>query len=386
MFLVLALGISTQVTAPEMPVSSPLPIPVLPSAETLVAVRDFDDYIEQAIAQGLAPGAAVAIVQNGQTLLAKGYGRCSVLDPQTVNEHTIFRIASLSKSIAAFLTGRLVEKEVLNWNDPVDKYLPELCLKTDDQTQGLQLDHLLSHTTGLPYHTYTDQIEVGKTIPEIIPLLADIELIGKEGTVYSYQNAAFSLIGEVIGSATGCSYEENLDFEVFEPLGMTDASASLSAFRANPNAAMPHKANGIGIWKQLAPSPRYYNAAPAGGVNASAADMAKYMLAMLGNRPDLIADETLSELGKPRIYTPVRYRYFNNWENLKKVYYGLGWRVLDLGNGETLLYHGGYVAGYRSEILLSPKKGLGICVLFNGATDISDECIPRFLGSLPEAF
>lgn len=382
----LALGVSTQVTAPEMPVSSPLPIPVLPSPETLGAVRDFDDYIERAIAQGLAPGAAVAIVQNGQTLLAKGYGRCSVVDPQTVNEHTIFRIASLSKSIAAFLTGRLVEKEVLNWNDPVDKYLPELCLKTDDQTQGLQLDHLLSHTTGLPYHTYTDQIEVGKTIPEIMALLADIELIGKEGTVYSYQNAAFSLIGEVIGSATGCSYEENLDFEVFEPLGMADASASLSAFRANPNAAMPHKSRGNGVWKQLAPSPKYYNAAPAGGVNASAADMAKYMLAMLGNRPDLIADETLSELGKPRIYTPVRYRYFNNWENLKKVYYGLGWRVLDLGNGETLLYHGGYVAGYRSEILLSPKKGLGICVLFNGATDISDECIPRFLASLPEAF
>ena len=219
---------------------------------------------------------------------------------------------------------------------------------------------------------------------ELLPLFSEVDLIGKPGSVYSYQNAVFSLIGEVIRNVSGKSYEQTLQDEVFGPLGMSDASASMDGFLAHTNAAMPHKGTGYGNWRQLAPSPKYYNAAPAGGVNASATDMARYMLAMLGNRPDVISRETLSQLGKPRIITPVRYRYFNNWKNLNKVYYGLGWRVLDMGNGENLLYHGGYVNGYRSEIALYPAKGIGICVLFNGASDISDECIPRFLESLPQ--
>ena len=384
LLLLLALTWSGELTAPELPASYSELAPVLPSRETLKAVDEFDQYIQQAVNQGQVPGAAVAIVQNGRVLLTKGYGRRSANKKDPVDAHTIFRIASLSKSFAAFLTSRLAEKAVLQLNDPVVKYLPDLCLKSDEQTKRLLLSNLLSHTTGFPYHTYTDLIELGKTIPEIMPLLGNVNLIGKEGTVYSYQNAVFSLIGEVISAATGHSYEENLQNEVFTPLGMADASVTLQGFLSNPNAAMPHQGSGYGHWRQLAPSPKYYNAAPAGGVNASAEDMAKYLLAMLGNRPDVISAESLSQLGEARIKTPVRYRYFNNWKNLDKVSYGLGWRVLDLGHGETILYHGGFVNGYRSEIAVFPKKGIGICVLFNSATDISDECIPKFLASLPE--
>jgi len=382
LLILLALGLSTEVTAPELPVPRIDMVPPPVSDETLGAVEEFDAFIEQAVGQGLAPGAAVAIVQNGRILLAKGYGTRSVLDNKAVDAHTIFRIASLSKSFAAFLTGRLVEKNILHWNDPVVRYLPEFCLQSDDQTKGLQIAHLLSQSTGLPYHTYTNLVEEGRSIPEILPLFSGVDLIGKQGTIYSYQNAAFSLIGEVIHAATGHPYEQALREEVFGPLGMTDASASLNGFLAHPNAAMPHQAAGMGRWRQLAPSSKYYNAAPAGGINASANDMARYMLAMLGNRPDVVSAETICQLGEPRVLSPVRFRYFNNWRNLEKVYYGLGWRVLDLGNDNTLLYHGGYVNGYRSEMAVYPEKGIGICVMFNGATGISDECIPRFLESL----
>lgn len=351
----------------------------VPPAEAIATANAFDAFIQEAIDQGFAPGAAVAVVQNGQVLLAKGYGIQSIQDPKPVDEHTVFRIASLSKSMAGFLTGRLVQKGVVGWEDPVHKHLPDFCLQTDEHTQALQLDHLLSQSSGLPYHAFTDQIEIGKSMEEIIPLFYDLKLIGKPGKIYSYQNAVFSLIGEALQSASGRSYEENLLREVFRPLNMRDASASLSGFMNAPKAAMPHEVNRAGVWRQLSPSSKYYNAAPAGGVNASASDMAQYLLAMLGNRPDVISNETLARLGEPLVYSPVRYRYFGHWSNIEKVWYGMGWRVLGLSNGEKLLYHGGYVAGYRAEIAVHPEKGWGVCVMFNAAAGMADQCVPKFM-------
>lgn len=377
-FTLLAITPANKVLAP----ASILPLEAVkpaPSPEALAAAEAFDAFIQQAIDQGFAPGAAAAVVYDGNIVLEKGYGVRSIKDASPADEHTIFRIASLSKSFASFLTGRMVQKGLVNWEDPVVKYLPDFCLKTDEHTQALQLDHLLSQSSGLPYHAYTDQIEIGKSISEIMPLLYDLDLIGKPGKIYSYQNAVFSLAGEVLQAATGLSYEENLRNELFQPLNMRDASASLSGFLNSPNAAMPHDITRAGIWRQLAPSPNYYNAAPAGGVNASASDMAQYLLAMLGERPDVISPETLEKLGEPMVYSPVRYRYFGHWSNLNKVWYGLGWRVLELSNGEKLLYHGGYVAGYRAEIAVHPEKGWGVCVMFNAAAGMADQCVPKFM-------
>lgn len=375
---ILSLIPATRVLAPAW--RQPLEARVLtPPAEALEIAEAFDAFIQQAIDQGFAPGAAATVVYDGNVVLEKGYGVRSVKDGAPADEHTIFRIASLSKSFAGFLTGRMVQKGVVNWEDPVQKYLPDFCLQTDEHTQALQLNHLLSQSSGLPYHAYTDQIELGKSLSEIMPMLYDLELIGKPGKIYSYQNAVFSLAGEALQAATGLSFEENLRREVFQPLGMQDASASLPGFLNSPNAAMPHDITRAGVWRQLAPSPNYYNTAPAGGVNASASDMAQYLLAMLGNRPDVISMETLAKLGEPLVYSPVRYRYFGHWGNIDKVWYGLGWRVLDLSNGEKLLYHGGYVAGYRAEMAVHPEKGWGVCVMFNAAAGMADQCVPKFM-------
>lgn len=382
-FLIPTLFIATEVLAPNwvLPVDFEIRLPDPLVEDAAIA---FDLFIQQAIDAGSAPGAAVAIVNRGHILLQKGYGVQSVQNDEPIDAHTIFRIASLSKSFAGFLTGRMVEKGIVNWEDPLVQYLPDFCMQTDDQTRGLKLKHLLSHTTGLPYHTFTNMIETGWTTQEIMPFLYEVDLIGRPGQVYSYQNAVYSLIGEALQSATGLSYEENLEREIFGPLGMADASASLEGFKAHPKAAMPH-AGGGGYWRQLAPSPNYYNAAPAGGVNASAADMAKYLLAMLGNRPDVLSKETLAKLGEPQVVTPVRYRYFTHWNNLKKASYGMGWRVLNLTDGGTLLYHGGFVNGYRAEIAVHPTEDWGICVMFNGASAVASQSVPTFMELLENA-
>ena len=380
LFLPLILGFATRANAPVYTSMGRADFS-LPAPELLHAIHTLDTFIENAIQTGQTPGAAVAIVADGKVLLAKGYGKRAVADDLDTDVHTAFRLASLSKSFAAFLTGRLVEKERLNWNDPVVQHLPDFCLLSDEQTRALQLTHLLSHTTGLPYHTYTNLIEAGKTTEEIIPLLGEVELIGEVGTIYSYQNAAFSLIEVVAEAVTGLNYEDNLEREVFEPLRMRDASASLEELLLHGNAAMPHK-GGNGLWRQFNPSSKYYNAGPAGGINASASDMAQYLLAMLGNRPDLMGSANLRKIGSPYIHTPVRWKYFRHWKQLEKAHYGLGWRILRLTDGESLLYHGGHVAGYRAEMAVHPEEGWGICVLFNSAPSIANQCVPLFMDAL----
>ena len=127
-----------------------------------------------------------------------------------IDVHTAFRLASVSKSVTASLAGILVEDSVFSWDDPVVKFLPEFKLKSEEQTKALTIRHLLSHTTGLPYHAYTNLIEEGDSLTTMMNLLADVDMVGSVGNVYSYQNVAFSIIAEVVKAATGNTFEDEM--------------------------------------------------------------------------------------------------------------------------------------------------------------------------------
>ncbi|MGI9542218.1 MAG: serine hydrolase domain-containing protein, partial [Cyclobacteriaceae bacterium] len=200
-----------------------------------------------------------------------------------------------------------------------------------------------------------------------------IKLIGEPGQLYSYQNVAYSLIDPVMQAATGKSYAAQMQLHVFEPLQMKDASLSYDEMINHPNIALPHE--------QSTPTEittTYYNVAPAGGVNASISDMAQWLTALNGRRPEIISKTTLGQLFRPLTKTPVKNRYFGKWAQIKKAYYGLGFRILDYNN-DLVAYHGGYVNGYRCEVAVYPKTGLGICVMANAATELSNQSVPAFL-------
>ena len=106
--------------------------------------------------------------------------------------------------------------------------------------------------------------------------------------------------------------------------------------------------------------------------------MSKYLLALMGNRPDVLSEDVLSTVFQPQIPTYVKRKYFSRWRNLKDASYGLGWRVLKKGN-DDIVYHGGYANGYRSEILINRSENIGICVLVNAPSTFSYRVIPMFL-------
>lgn len=344
----------------------------------------YEDYINESLTLTGTPGAAIAIIQDSSIIYLKGFGVRNVNTNEPVDVHTVFRLASVSKCLTAVLTGAMVKDSVFSWDDRVVKYIPDFELKSPEYTQLLTIRNVLSHTTGLPYHTYTNLIEEGKTFAELRAELKNVDMINAPGKIYSYQNVAYSLIGDVIMGATGHTFAEEMKARVFGPLYMANASVSYEAMIQNSNAAQPHLYRGR-KWKPIPISETYYNAAPAGGINASITDMAKLMVALLGNKESILPESTIDQLFEPEIRATAKNRNFNRWSRIKKSYYGIGWRILQFKN-DTIAYHGGYVNGYRSEIAIDRKRKVAICVLANGPGGFADHAVPAFFNTYDKYF
>ncbi len=324
------------------------------------------------------PGAAIVLVKDSQIVFMQGYGLRSAGGRDSIDAHTVFRIGSLSKGFAGVLTGILVQDSLLSWDDPVQKHYPDFTLRDSNQAARVRLWHLLSHTSGLPYHAFTNLIEKGFRIPRIVvDYFPKAQVSGKEGEFHAYQNAALCVMEEVMLRKTGKTYPQLLAEKIFAPAGMKCASCDFESICREQNKALPQVATGWGGWHADSISPMYYNAAAAGGVNASIADMGQWLVTLLGYRPDIVSAATLDRVFQPVVKTDKERRIFPHWLRRDAASYALGWRVLD-NQGETILYHGGYVNGYKSEIALDRREGIGICVLFNAHTEMSSACIPAF--------
>ena len=151
---------------------------------------------------------------------------------------------------------------------------------------------------------------------------------------------------------------------------------------ANENIAYPNFPR-RGGWSAGKISKTYYNVPSAGGINASISDMANYMVAMTGHRPDIISQKMINDIFDPQISTRIRWKYFSRWKDYKKSYYGLGWRIIK-NNESTIAYHGGYVNGYRSQLAINTDEDIGICILTNSPTSFSSKLVPTFLKVIDE--
>ncbi len=340
-------------------------------------LEEYENFADLLMESTHTPGAAIAIVKDGQVVMSKGFGTTAATSNEAIDEHTIFRLGSVSKGFAPVLTGLLVEEGLLSWDDKVTKYLPNFYLASEKNTEELTIRNLLSHTTSLPKHAYTNLIEEGYSFEEMVEELKTVDVIGKVGKHYSYQNVVYSLISDIVEKVTGKTYSQLLEERVFAPLNMAEASATCEDFMAEENIAFPHKNYG----RKCVPTDileNYYTVVPAAGVNASITDMGKWLQAMMGYDANFIQNSTLTEIFEPVIRTPRRNNQFAYWKYMKKAHYAMGWRVLDFPKEEKLIYHSGYVNGYKTEIALHPTKNIGIAILSNAPTRFSYEALPMF--------
>ncbi len=337
---------------------------------TAALPRDFDAYVAGVQRQFEVPGIAVAIVKDGKLVLAKGYGVRTLGDPAAVDAHTLFGIASNTKAFTATALAILVEEGNLRWDAPVIDYLPWFQMYDPFVTREMTIRDLLVHRSGLglgagdllwwPTSTY-DRKEIARRLRCIKPATSF-------RTAYAYDNVLYSVAGEVIEAVSGQTWEDFVTSRILARVGMRESNVRHSAAAAGANVATPHASIG-GHVRPIAPFTSD-NVNPAGGINTSATDIAKWLMVQLdsGKLADgtrLFSPRTTFELWT--IVTPYRVsRLAPELSALQASFagYGLGFEMRDY-RGHKIVSHTGGLPGYVSRVTMVPNERLGIAVFTN---------------------
>ena len=326
-----------------------------------------DERLTKLMQDDAMVGLAVAVIEDGEVTFAKGYG-VTRFGGEAVTEDTVFRWASLSKGVASTAVGKMAAEGQLALSDTIAKFRTSLRLPLGGEKTGT-LDDLLSHQIGIVPNAYDTRLEAGRAPAEIRRSLGKLKRTCPVGDCHTYQNVAFDAIAEVVASVRGLDFEEVVQLELFQPLGMGNASFGLDALKSSLSWAEPHRklrANPKPVRRTVKQS--YYRVPAAGGVNGSILDLAQFARAQMGLAPEVLSTDTLTELHTPRIYTrreqsSMSRRYGGH---LRDARYALGWRVYKYGvEGHRVVGHRGAVEGYRSLILFDPARNSGVVALWN---------------------
>ncbi|GAB2523467.1 serine hydrolase domain-containing protein [Lysobacter humi (ex Lee et al. 2017)] len=361
-------------TRPAMPAVVRNPLPIAPEFN----VAQMESLAQTLVAGQKVPGLAMAIVHKGRVVSARGYGITDVAAAEPVDAHTVFRLASLSKGFAGTLAGLLVQDGSLRWDGKVSQYVPDFRLSDPNASQMVTVADVLSHRVGLGRNAFDRDLEAYVDYPTLTRRLANAPLKCAPSTCYAYQNVAFSLIGDVVFASTGKFYGQEVQRRILKPLGMNDASVGLEGILASPRWARPH-VHARGGWVSVQPKSTYYQVLPAAGVNASASDMAQWLLAHTGYRPDVLPAPLLATLHQPLVDTPGETRA-SAWrrERLNSAGYGIGWRVYDY-SGNKLVFHGGAVQGYRGAVAILPDRDFAVALMWNSESSLPSALVPTIL-------
>ncbi len=314
----------------------------------LVYADPVDEYVQAMMAENHIPGAAVAIVKNGNIIKSKAYGLASVEFNAPVTTDTVFEIGSVSKQITAAAIMLLVEDGKIDLDEKISAYLND----TPEAWENVTVRNLLTHTSGVKSYTTTGGFELSKryTVEDFIDELSKYPLDFEPGSAYRYSNSGYSLLGYIIESVSGETYWEFLRERIFSPLKM-DHTAD-----RDPQFIIPNRATGY-EWEKNRLVGRDYELTDlfsAGAIVSTIDDMAKWVIALRGQ--SLLQTSSKEESWKPF-----------NLNDGKESLYGLGWNIVDL-RGQHVLRHGGQTAGFAANVSRYVDSDLSIVVLANLGT------------------
>lgn len=348
------------------------------SANPKAVAKDFAGWMDQIEQSGQISGMAAAIVKDDTVLLQRGIGYADAGRGEHVSVDSPFRLASLSKAFASALAAMLVDEGMLDWDTRVAGVLPTFELKNIEASDKLTVRDILSQRVGLPHNTYDRLLEQDEPYEELVDKLRDVPMTCDVGDCYGYQNITFALIGDITYAVSGDFFYHQVEKRIFHPLGMNDATYGRAALEASKDWARPHARRGH-AWVPIPIKEAYYHVPAAAGVNASIKDMTQWLIAQMGERPDVLPDKLLATVHTPLVETPSE-RRATPWRRarLDDAQYALGWRVYDYA-GQTLIYHAGAVQGYRSMIAFFPKYRFGAVMLWNCECALPGGLMPMLL-------
>ncbi len=347
----------------------------------------FSALIEKSRSDWNVPGLSVAVVKDGQVILAQGFGVRELCKPESVDADTLFAIASNTKAFTAAALAILEEEGKLRWDDRVQQHLPWLQLYDAYVSAELRVDDLLCHRSGLG--TFSGDLLWWGTpysAEEVLRRTKHLPAKGPFRAHYGYSNLMFLAAGEVISKSSGQSWPQFIQERILQPVGMSRTVTSVKALDAVGNTATPHKPS----LDKVSPIP-WYNwdtMAAAGGIISSANDMAKWLRVQLdrGRIDDshrLFSEASSRRMWSPQTVMPISESAQKRTPTTHFRAYGLGWVLADY-KGRMTVSHGGGYDGMYSYVLMVPEEKLGVVVLTNSMTGIStplaNTMIDRFLG------
>lgn len=349
---------------------------------------DIDARVERAMAAFDVPGLSLAIVIDGEVVLARGYGVRERGEPERVDEHTVFAIASNTKAFVATALGLLAAEGALDWDDRVIDRLPSFRTWDEHTTHELRVRDLVSHRSGLD--TWAGDLAwIGSQI-DTTTLLARLPAVEAGAGLrerYGYTNLMFVVAGEVIRSVAGQPWDHVVQKRLLEPLGMERTTTSVKQLAGQDNVATPHMPRGDTL--MAVPYLDVDAAGAAGALNSSAADMTRWLRVQLADGSldgqSIVPSEVVRALRVP--HTPIPLPADDTFDPPRHfLAYGLGWFLYDYA-GRMVVTHGGGLPGMTSRVGLVPEAGLGVVVLTNSETPVAQlvflDIVDGYLGIPP---
>jgi CubicO group peptidase (beta-lactamase class C family) len=328
-------------------------------------LKQVSDFVEHMREEFDVPGVAIGIVQDGKTVMAKGFGVRALGKPDKVDADTRFMIASNTKALTTLMLAKLVDAGKLDWNAHVTDVYPAFKLGSADTTKQVLVKHLICACTGLPRQDYEWLFEGEKQTPAtVMSTLATMQPTSGFGELFQYSNplaAAAGFIGGQIanpGSELGQGYDKAMQSLVFDPLAMHDTTFDYAAAQTG-NYAAPHgydidhtvRVMGMGLNDTIRAS------RPAGAAWSTVDDLLKYVQMEIrkGTLPDgkrYIGEAALLQRRQPQIALGVDRDYAMAL-------------MVDKSDGVTVVDHGGDMDGFHSNMMWWPEQKVGAVILTN---------------------
>jgi D-alanyl-D-alanine carboxypeptidase len=328
-------------------------------------LKAIDEYVAGQVQERGFVGLSLAILQDGKIVFAKGYGKSSLKDGTPVEPTTAFGVGSITKQFTSASILLLAEEGKLSVRDPVAKYYPDLTRAKD-----ITLYDLMTHTSGYvdysPYSFLDPRQQKPEAADEIIRDFAGRKLDFEPGSRYSYSNTGYLILGRVVEKVSGQPFGRFLERRILKPLSMEHSA--LEPPQDGKLVSLGYTAFMLSAPELSPPEADAWNHA-AGGLYASASDLARWDLALMSGK--VLKEESY------RLMTTARHLSDGRIKN-----YGCGQRILNV-DGETVLRHTGSVSGFLAYNAMIPGTRSAVVLLTNGdhieATALHDEILSRLL-------
>ena len=318
---------------------------------------DFAPLVRRLMARDQIPGLAVGVVERGHIVFARGFGYRDVERRLPVTADTLFPLGSCSKAFTATAIAMLADEGRIALDAPVRTYLPDFSLEDPVASATLTTRDLLTHRSGLPRHDlFWYQAPFSRD--ELYHRLRFLEPSGPPRAEWRYNSLMFVVAGRIVEKVSGETWESFVQARILLPLNMRRTVLSAEAMAADSDHAVPYALLN-GSVQRIPMLKRLSAIAPAGAVQTSVSDLARWLTFHATRSPALLGESMWRELHRPQAKMPAAAE-----AEVQDRYYALGW-IHESYRGHPLVVHNGAIDGFTMHLGFLPETGQGLILLMN---------------------